>query len=183
MYRINLSIATTLIPHTWEWFEALEIENLLKSVDPTYVGMIRILARTISFTISWSHIRGNDSFHYEFEFVKFQLIPHTWEWFVSAFDSETFSNVDPTYVGMIRRTRYKYNAYSGWSHIRGNDSCTELCAIVFFMLIPHTWEWFRNAIRNNETWDVDPTYVGMIRPMRSTRRLVRGWSHIRGNDS
>ena len=51
------------------------------------------------------------------------------------------------------------------------------------MLIPHTWEWFGMNDMAKKSVDVDPTYVGMIRMHLPLCRFIRGWSHIRGNDS
>ena len=113
---------TKLIPHTWEWFVIRDEFSVDLEVDPTYVGMIRSISTCFTCSLSWSHIRGNDSEGFNSAEALALLIPHTWEWFDDSLCGPYPVGVDPTYVGMIRSFFYIIRRLTSWSHIRGNDS-------------------------------------------------------------
>ena len=172
-----------LIPHTWEWFVANRFFAFGRSVDPTYVGMIRHVNIRDTVRLCWSHIRGNDSYPRNGVFFVRMLIPHTWEWFDCSFLWTLDEVVDPTYVGMIREKPLHFSVKQSWSHIRGNDSDGIASNERSNELIPHTWEWFVKIEDDDFIGFVDPTYVGMIRISCVYQWSTASWSHIRGNDS
>ena len=126
-------------PHPWGWSARCGGGNILPSVFPTHVGMVRTLTGPTPRSRSFPHTRGDGPCGAMPGLSTTQFSPHPWGWSVPMRVVQRQTQVFPTPVGMVRRSLRRYVLRMSFPHTREDGPFAVRSGYWEYWFSPHPW--------------------------------------------
>ena len=150
-------------PRMWGWSVHTQDKHIYFPVFPTYVGMIRLYLRRLRIILCFPHVCGDDPSDRWNSAWQHMFSPRMWGWSSQLHQCHTCLYVFPTYVGMILSRNFLLCIAARFPHVCGDDPAHSTLFAFTIRFSPRMWGWSLTYYWKIRSWNVFPTYVGMIR--------------------
>ena len=168
-------------PPAWGWSAIEERDDVIRSVFPTRVGMVRGWRRCTTSIVGFPHPRGDGPQVYDLVTFLGRFSPPAWGWSGPRANMTTENTVFPTRVGMVRAAKPWRGTAGSFPHPRGDGPFWRTSKAGPLMFSPPAWGWSARSMHALRLENVFPTRVGMVRLAGGRLTIRVCFPHPRGD--